>query len=118
MRSNISYLPPAPTQAKKVRFDTVDGLDPANAELRGKLFDVSGQRGVYPQASNHILTTRIALCPSYPSQPRQAREPLATHSLAPFLAWQVFILKADGEYAFVGDYEGFESLVECETLPK
>ena len=57
---------PAPLlqrQAKKVRFETVDGLDPSNAELRGKLFDVSGQRGIYPQASAGIRThtTPIAL---------------------------------------------------------
>ena len=35
--------------AKKVRFYEVDGADPVQKELRGRLFDLSGLRGKYPQ---------------------------------------------------------------------
>ena len=44
-------------QAKKVRFETVDGLEAANTELRGKLFDISGKRGIYPQVLNSQVPT-------------------------------------------------------------
>ena len=47
-------------QAKKVRFETVDGLEAANTELRGKLFDISGKRGIYPQVLNSQVPNYIS----------------------------------------------------------
>mmetsp|Transcript_21280 Transcript_21280/g.33301 ORF Transcript_21280/g.33301 Transcript_21280/m.33301 type:complete len:88 (+) Transcript_21280:450-713(+) len=65
-------------QAKKLRFREVDGLDPANKELRSQLFELSGLRGKYPQ---------------------------------------VFIERED-RFEFVGAYERFENLVDCNDLPQ
>jgi hypothetical protein len=35
--------------SKKARFVEIDGMDPEMKETRGKLFDLSGLRGKYPQ---------------------------------------------------------------------
>jgi hypothetical protein len=40
--------------SKKARFVEIDGMDPEMKETRGKLFDLSGLRGKYPQ----VLVTR------------------------------------------------------------
>eukprot|EP00281_Chroomonas_sp_CCMP1168_P034829 CAMPEP_0206244798 /NCGR_PEP_ID=MMETSP0047_2-20121206/18353_1 /ASSEMBLY_ACC=CAM_ASM_000192 /TAXON_ID=195065 /ORGANISM="Chroomonas mesostigmatica_cf, Strain CCMP1168" /LENGTH=116 /DNA_ID=CAMNT_0053670049 /DNA_START=54 /DNA_END=404 /DNA_ORIENTATION=+ len=66
-------------EAKKIAFEQIDGLDPANKERRSELFEKSGKRGIYPQ---------------------------------------VFIQDEGGELQFVGDWETFEGLIECDGLPK
>ena len=103
----------------------MDSIRPMRSYGESFLMSAANAAPTRRQAASPHQLERSAphFCDHFQQRPRQAR---AAHRsrwpsslfLYTLLARQVFIQKADGEYTFVGDYDGFESLVECETLPK